>query len=413
MIMFWILAAMMLLGALCFLLPPLLRRETGYRAATEENGLAVYRHQRAELEADLAAGTLTGADYTDASQALTRRVVEEVIESGEQPLPIGSRKPSFRAAVAVVILVPLVAVLMYRWLGNPAGLELKAAQVAAPHDIASPEQIIAMVEGLAQRLKTTPNDAEGWAMLGRSYAVLQRYPDAVTAYARAVELLPNDAQLHADYADILGMSQERSLEGKPSELIQTALRLDANNQKALALAGTAAFNRKDFAGAVGFWEKLQRTLPADSNDAQAVDASIVEAKRAGGVASAPIGTAEARDTAGGQASISGVVELPAQLASRIASDDTLFIYARAETGSRMPLAILRSVAKELPKSFTLDDSLAMSPASRLSDHQRVIVTARISKSGNATRKSGDIESAEVPVNVGSSGVKIALERVVP
>jgi cytochrome c-type biogenesis protein CcmH len=414
MIIFWILASMMLLGALCFLLPPLLRREGhDMQPIGEQENLSVYRHQRVELDAELASGALTDAQHAEASQALMRRVAEEVGGSGEKQIAISPRKLSLWSSAAVAILVPLFAVLIYRWLGNPVGLDLKAAQPVASHDIVSPEQIVAMVEGLAQRLKTSPDDAQGWAMLGRSYAVLQRYPDAVTAYARAVELLPNDAQLHADYADILAMSQGRSLEGKPSELIQTALRLDANNQKALALAGTAAFNRKDFAGAVAFWEKLQGTLPLDSADAQAVAASIAEAKRAGGVSGATTNTAGAKPNVGGQASISGVVELTSQLAGRIGTDDTLFIYARAETGPRMPLAILRGTAKELPKSFTLDDSLAMSPASKLSDHQRVIVSARISKSGRAARQAGDIESAEMSVNVGARGVKLALERIVP
>jgi len=135
-----------------------------------------------------------------------------------------------------------------------------------------------MVEGLAQKLKSKPDDAEGWAMLGRSYVQLRRYGDARVAYARAAALSPNNAQLLADYADVFAMNNGRSMQGEPEKIIQQALKADPNNIKALALAGTAAFQRKEYRGAIEVWQKLLKLVPADSQIAQQVGASVSQAQ---------------------------------------------------------------------------------------------------------------------------------------
>ena len=102
-----------------------------------------------------------------------------------------------------------------------------------------------------------------------------------------------------------------------------------------------------------------------------------------------------------------------ELAAKVAITDTLFIYARAEGGSRMPLAILRVPAKELPKSFSLDDSMAMAPTAKISSAQAVIIEARVSKSGGATAQAGDLVGTSAAVKPGAQGLRIVIDKVFP
>jgi len=198
------------------------------------------------------------------------------------------------------------------------------------------------------------------------------------------------------------MTQNRSLEGKPEAIIAQALRLDPNQWKANALAGTLAFQRGDFAAATRHWERVKGAVPADSPVAQSIDASLAEARsRAQGAKAA---TAPA---------IRGTVSLSPALAASVAPGDTVFVFARPADGSRMPLASIRATTRELPLTFTLDDSTAMVASRKLSDFGEVMVGARISKSGNALPQSGDLEATPSSVKPGASDVKLVIDRRLP
>jgi cytochrome c-type biogenesis protein CcmH len=289
----------------------------------------------------------------------------------------------------------------------------------------SAQQFETLVGRLAARLKDNPEDAEGWMMLGRSYAVMGRFGDSSEAYANAVARVPNDAQLLADYADSLAMSQGRTLQGEPEKLLERALAVDPNNVKALVLAGTAAFDRNDRAGAIRYWERALSILPGESDMAQRVRASIAEAGGSAGKTQVARpaqaqGIAEAGGSVGkmqvarpaqaqGSASISGVVKLDPKLAGKVAPDDTVFIFARAAEGPRMPLAILRKQGRDLPVQFTLDDSMAMAPQMKLSAFPRVVVGARVSKTANATASPGDLQGLSAPVSVGAADIGVLID----
>lgn len=275
------------------------------------------------------------------------------------------------------------------------------------------EQIEAMTQKLANRLKQEPNDPTGWAMLGRSYAVLGRHAEALPAFKQALALKPDDPNLLTDYADALAVTNGRNLEGEPSQLIARALKIDPNNLKALSLAGTAAYLRRDFAGALRHWDKLAQVAP-DTDFVRQIQRGIDEARLQVGTP-APLAQAQgpgAAASTSGSASVSGVVTLSSQLAGKAAPDDTVFVFARAAEGSRVPLAILRKQVKDLPLKFTLDDSLAMSPAAKLSGSPKVIVGARVSKSGGALAQPGDLQGLSAPVSLGASGLAIEISQVV-
>ena len=420
MLIFWSIAALLVVVTLTVLLLPLIstRRRS---AAPDANAaaLAVYRDQKRALDAELADGVISAEEHEAAVAELSRRLGEEVDAPGERAPPASPRKRTWLFAVALLVLIPSAAFSLYALQGKPEAITSPGGERSA-HEV-SDQQILAMVDNLAQRLKTRPDDADGWVLLARSYQALGRYTEAADAYSRAEALVPDNTTLLADYADALAMAQGRKLSGKPAELAARALTIDPNHKKALALAGTAALEANDLGGAIGYYRRLLAQLPEGSDDAKQITAIIakVESAKSGGKGLPPSAPAPERApppalaSPGSNAAITGRVEISAALAPKVAVTDTVFIFARAVEGSRMPLAILRIPAKELPKDFQLDDNMGMASGAKLSATPTVIVEARISKSGNAMPQAGDLSGRSGLVKPGASGVKVTIDQVVP
>jgi cytochrome c-type biogenesis protein CcmH len=416
MMQFIVIAILMAVVALAWVLPALLRRRTS--AATVQgraSNLAILQDQLAELEQDLAARTLPQQQYQQAREDLERRAIEETRDAA--PSAAAAPAPAQWTAVALTLLLPLCAAGLYWQFGTPEGLTQAAANHSGAGKV-SQQDVEAMVSKLAARLEQTPDDAKGWAMLGRSYLYMRRPDQAVAANERAVSLEKNDADLLADYADALALAQDKRIEGKPLQLLERALKIDPTQWKALAMAGSEAFNRKDYKTAVAYWERLEQRTEPGSDFAREVASNIQEARELGGLKvsanATPAPKAEARpQPMAAGAGVDGSVTLSPGLAGKAAPTDTVFIFARAAEGPRMPLAILRMQVRDLPAKFHLDDSLAMSPAMKLSNFSDVVIGARISKAGSATPQSGDLQGASKPLKVGSAGVKIVIDQVVP
>jgi cytochrome c-type biogenesis protein CcmH len=401
--LFLILAAVLVVAVLLALAWPLLRPPAPSAVRAEASNLRLLREQLAELDAELAAGTLDADQHAVARAELQRRVLEETREA-----EVAVQARPGRASVLVLALaVPALAAGLYARLGNPEGLRADAP----PH--ASAADIEALVQRLADRMRAQPEDPNGWALLGRAYAGLQRWNESAQAFVEAVKRSPPDPQLLADYADVLAMSQGQKLAGEPEKLALRALALDPDHLKALALAGSAAFERGDALAALKHWERAKALAPAGSPFAEGLDGSIAEARAAAGV-SAPTPAAAQTAAPAPQAAASAAplrvsVRLAPALAGAVPPGATLFVFARAVEGPRMPLAIVRQPADAGPVQVQLDDSSAMSPALRLSSQQRVVVTARISASGSATPQAGDLEGQSGPVD--SSGfVELLIDK---
>ena len=418
MTVFAITAALLLIGALFFILPTLLRKEAGLNqhALSDEVNLAVLRDQLRELDADLVAGTIDATSYQSAKQELERRVAEDV-KPGAAMVP--GTAGAGMTAVLIGLAVPLLAVSLYLVLGAPAGLD-PTKVAAAPNDqthAVTEDQIVEMITALSKRLQTNPGDADGWHMLARSNSAVGRFGEAATAYGQLVKLVPGNAELLADYADTLAMSLNRSLLGEPEKIINLALSADSKNIKALALSGSAAFERRDYQGAVTQWTKILPLAPSESEIGRSIVTSINEAQKLAGqpvtmpqVTLAATQAAPAAATAANPASaeVAGTVELDAALRSKVSDTDTVFIYARAAEGPRFPLAVLRKQVKDLPTLFVLDDTMSMVPNAKLSNFPMVVVGARISKSGSATPSAGDLEGVTDPVRPGAKGLLIRI-----
>jgi cytochrome c-type biogenesis protein CcmH len=395
---FWLLALALVAGTLAWLVVPLLRR-TAHRDAPgdETAAAAVYRDHRRQLDADFAARTITEAERDVAVAELTRRFADELALPAPEE-PVASERPRWIASLVLVACIPVVAGVMYLSLGNPAAVSVPVA--SAPADPANDPQIVAMVDQLAKRLQANSDDGEGWALLGRSYRVLGRFDAAAMAYNEAARRLPPNAALLVDWAETIAQAQGRTLVGQPTELLNRAIELEPDNVKALALLGAAAMERNDRAQATALWTRLRNVLPPDSPQARQIDAALAQA-------------AGAPPPASGGKSVEGRVDIDPKLAKDVAPGATVFIFARDPEGGRMPLAAMKLAASDLPRTFALNDDMAMNPAATISKAASVVIEARVSKSGDVKPQSGDLAGTSAPVVPGARDVRVTIDRVVP
>jgi cytochrome c-type biogenesis protein CcmH len=342
---FWIAGAALAAVTLFAVLRPLLARREGRGVTRNDANTAVYRDQLRELDADLAAGTLAQVDYDSSRRELEARLLRDV--SSTEPDRPGKGRT---AAIVAGIAIPLCAAAIYLAIGSPAAI------------VSPQEHMEEMVARLAARLRENPNDA----------------------------------QLLADFADLLAMARGRSLRGEPEKLVLRALEIDPANLKALALAGTAAFDRGDYGVAAAYWQRMLPLVPADSEDARAIKENVGEALK----------------LASNAGKLRGKVEISPKLRERLQPEDTLFVFARAEKGPPMPLAAMKLRARDLPLEFSLDDSMAMAPGMALSKFPRVVVTARVSRSGQAVPQPGDLQGSSRPAANDAQSVRVLIDTVV-
>jgi cytochrome c-type biogenesis protein CcmH len=418
MTLFVALALALLALALWPLLSVLWRSRAGsVPTSPQQTNLALLREQRVQLDAELAEGKLTAEEHGQARDELARRVIEE-----SAPLDQGVRS-THRTATATTLLlaVPALAVGLYVWLGDWDAVRFEAEQAQQAASV-SDADIDTMVRQMTQQLESSPPgqtaDAPAWEMLARAHASRQRFADADKAYQRALALTPDNANLLADRADLLSLLQGQSADGEPMRLVNRALEIDPGHPKALALAGSAAYGRKDFVAAQAFWQRARERAAPGSPFAQGLESSL-EAARAGiaaqpgGAASLAAAPADPPRAVSGHPGVRGQITIAPELQAKLTPGDTLFVFARPVQGPRMPLAVMRVAATTGPLPFALDDSQAMAPELRISMHEQVVVEARISRTGQAMPQSGDLQGTSGPVASNSPQLLIRIDSVVP
>jgi cytochrome c-type biogenesis protein CcmH len=287
MLTFGIIVALFVLLIFWFVLPPLFQKTETKKTGLEASAnVIIYQDQLQELDADLKTGLIAEAQYQQEKEAIERRLLEDVKDRPALTRGV----PSMRTTLVVYVLsvfIPAGAVAFYLFVGNPkalssAGPANATASTMPPGGSMSPQQIAANVGKLSERLKQNPNDGQGWLMLARSYMMMERYSEAAGAYEHATTLNASDAGLWADYAEALALSNGQSLAGKPTDALNRALQLDPRNQKALDLAGSAAFQSGDYQKAMNYWQQLLKELPAGSEELRTVSDQIAQAKQLAG-----------------------------------------------------------------------------------------------------------------------------------
>ena len=430
---FSLLAALMLAAALAFVLLPLLRARADANAAKRR---AIEQAQRAgvmsEKEAQRKLAELGAPAATSASRAMP---------------------------AVLALLIPVLAILLYRTVGEPRALDpvwRDAVAATAPETAGTQEapDMEQAVSGLAERMKNEPDDLEGWMLLGRAYKSMERFEPAREALANAYRLAPENPDVLVEYAEALVLaSQSRRFQGEALELLTKAVELQPDSQRGLWLMGIAAYQAENYAQAVQVWERLLASLPADAEPRAALEERIADARQRGGLDRGEGSTGSPRtgtenpsvetelastspdairgaseSPSASPGSVRGepvephspvprltvTVDIAPELKSKIGASDVLFVFARAAEGPRMPLAIQRLPAAQLPVTVTLDDSTSMMPAMKLSLIPQVVVGARISKSGQATPQPGDFETLSAPLaNTHAEPIVLVIDRVVP
>jgi cytochrome c-type biogenesis protein CcmH len=407
-------AALLLVAVLALLLLPLWRAPKVSRAADRRHvNLAIFRDQLAELERDRSDGTLADRDFEQAKAELQRRLLEDVQPETVATTASSAEPGSRKTALALLVAIPLLATVGYALLGNPRALDPLQTQTRV-----STPQMEEMLSKLVAKLKKNPDDAKGWVMLARSYKALERLPEAADAYSHASALVDQDASMLSDYAEILSQMNGGKLQGKPSELIDRALKIDPEDPQSLFMAGVAAGERSDFTVAADYWSRLLAKLEPGSEDYSTLEDYIAKARQAAGqspVAEKKPGNEAkpATKSAAVGASIAGQVVLSPKLAAQAKPDDVLFVFARAEEGPRMPLAAIRATVAELPLTFRMDDSMALPGGRKISEFATVRIEARIAKAGKAQTSSGDLFGGASGVKLGSQGLKLSIDQIQP
>lgn len=400
MTVFILLAGLLVAGALLLLLRPLLGAgvRPGVEAEQAAVALTVLREQLAELESERAAGRIDAEAYARSREELERRALDE----GQAAAEVVEARPAKGWALGLAFVVPIAAVAVYMALGTPDGLDPE--KVAGKKGFSQAE-IADMVGTLAARLEQEPDNVEGWMMLARSYLVLEDYPKAAAAYEKLAALAPNEPDVFADWADVVA-AIKGTVVGDAEALAQKALAIAPDHPKALALAGTAAFQREDYAGAAARWEKILAQVPAGTDVERGIRGSINDARAKAGMAL--LGDGEGAAAAPTPLKLAGRLDIAAGLRDRLAAEDPVFVFVRGEAGGP-PLAALRFKGSDLPLEFSFDGVASMSGDVPVPD--RLMVAARVSKSGTPTATPGDLEGRTVGVAPDASGVALTIDQV--
>jgi cytochrome c-type biogenesis protein CcmH len=416
--LFWVAAVACVAIALAFVLPPLLRkREVAAKAARRDINIAVYRDQMKEMEADRANSLLSEEQYQVSKVELETRLAEDALSKADLTMaPVSSRRLGFTLAG----ILPIAAFGLYFVLGNPMSL-IAIAEAQANPPIAQGAQgehdIMQMIQKVEEKTKTDPNNVEAWVILGKTYAAVGHWPEALHAYEKAIKLQPDAPAIMTGYAEALAISNDRVLKGKPIELILQALEKDPNDLKGLELAGIYNFQEKNFAQAAYYMKHLYKLLPPESPYAQDILEAQKEANRLARGATTGLDNladpaAPKAAPAGPGATVHGMVDIAPALKAKLSDTDVVFLFARSAAGGA-PVAAIRSTAGKFPLEFELSDAMAMNPDNKLSNFKEVTLMARVSKSGQPMGAAGDLEGTLANVKIGSKDNKLVIDKIKP
>jgi cytochrome c-type biogenesis protein CcmH len=401
--------------------------------AHEQANAQVYRDQSADLAREHALGHLNDAEYAQAQEELKLRLRDDWVSGPVQAHGGVTHRPR-KTVLALCLMLPVCAVLLYGAWGSPMGLDPAALARSAPDEgpnaTVTPEKIAQMVGQLERRLQDEPNNVDAWVMLARLQRSQEKFPASEKSFAKALTLTPDD-DLAVERAEVVAQVQGGDFSGEPWAVINRILKANPNQNNALLLAGSASFSEGRFAQAIQYWERVRASLPPQSEDINALDSALAQARErlAPGRASAQLpdsGRASAQSAPSGgisaqpasppsvsNARIAGRVSLAPELVAQTSPSDTVFIYATPAQGGRMPLAIVRTTVAALPFDFVLDDSQAMGPQSKLSSASEVVLKARISKTGQAMAQPGELGVSLGPIKNPSNQLSLVIRGPLP
>lgn len=420
--LFFVIAALMVVVAVALVVFPIMRLRSVPTVQRDGQNIAIARERLSQLEEQVEAGLTTPGQADQEKSEIELSLLDDVGEV-ECELPVEQNNRGKWAGFAVAASVPVLAGVIYLVLGQPAALAPipipESTQASPPH---SGLDMATMVQRLEQRMVASPNDPEGWNMLGNSYVMLKRFDKAVSVFQKLRELVGDNPDLLVRQADALAMTKGGVLAGEPEELVARALHMKPDHPVGLWLAGIAAQQRGDIETALVYWQRAEPLFGGDPKSLAELQGMIAQAKN--DLADVDVVTQTKENNAASGTTIASAqdskgyvkvkVALHDSLQDQVSEQDTLFVLARVVSGPPMPLAVVRKQAGALPLTITLDDSMAMAPQMRLSNYKEVTIIAKVSKSGDARTKSGDLIGQVSPVSPGNDQwVNILISKQVP
>ena len=424
MLLFWILASLMILAALLLVVPALMRDRGSGRDEPGDANVALYRERLSELDRERDRGEIDAERYAALREDLERGLLADI---GETESPRAATHPAPHwMAMTIAVMVPVGGLAFYLWLGSPHGLDAREPPRTTVAGAEPTPPVEEMVASLAARLADNPADGDGWLLLGRSRVMLERFEAAIVAFERAHALLGDEPSLLVDWAEAEAAIAGNRFPASALGRLDRALELDPDHEKALWLGGFAAAQNARTDIAIARWERLRARQPAESREESIVTEMLAQLRGAAdttraarSAATESTQSAAATGPASGDASAHGArivaeVSLAPNLAVELGASEPVFVFARAPSGTGPPVAVARTVVGALPATIVLDESNAMVPSLSLASVDRVLVTARVARSGTANRTSGDVEGVSGPVAVADPApVEIVLSRIVP
>ena len=413
MLTFWLVALLMVVVALVMLLPAFWGRYQSTTTTFSEQNIKVARDRLTELKQQRAEKVISEEEYNQQRSELEQTLALDLNDSSQSDNAMLGDKRIIHVLI-LAFVIPVVSLSLYFSLGSPEVL-LQQGNSQRQQQVSSgqvPQHTMQeLITRLEKRLQENPADAEGWMMLGRTYMTLKRYSDASRAFEKVISQIGEKASVLLALADATAMSNNGQISGKPLELVEKALAMSPNEPTGLWLAGMGYEEQGRYRKAIQSWQKLLPLLK-DEQSKQKVNSMISRANSHLGdnPVEAPASTvATSQDK-----SILVNVDIAPALKNKIPSDTTVFIFARPKSGSRMPLAVVRKLVKDLPVQVTLNDAMAMTEATRLSQFNAVNVVARVSFSGSAMAQPGDYQSDTQVAEPGQKGmVKLLIEKQLP
>ena len=382
----------------------LLRERKPLTQASQANANAkVYRDQISDLDREHKSGHISDEEWQQSRDELSVRLLEDTAAVDDPAAK--AEMPAVWTAVVLAVAMPISAMGLYMWVGNPEALN--------PLALKSPDQVdqkdlAKLAQTLADRLQSQPDNLQGWVMLGRTYRTLENFDASLKAYDTALKLSADD-DLQLERIEVMAMQRQGLFEGEPWRVIREILQKDPQHFGALLTAGSASYAEGKYADALKYWEQARKPLDANNPDLPGLENAIATVRDKLGMP-----TKAAPAAAASALNVSGQISLSAALKAKVSPNDAVFVYATPANGDRMPLAIMKTTVSQLPLNFMLDDSTAMTPERKLSMAGEVLVKVRVSKSGNAMPQSGDLTGAsEGPVKVGAKGLKIEIKDQIP
>jgi len=417
MITFWIITVTMIAVAIAFVAPALLRKQQPNDSKEYRDGqnVTIAREHLADLDVELANGTLTQELYDQSKLEIEQTLLFDLEEQGVIAQQATSTTPGKVALIVSVIAIPLITVLLYFQLGTPELIVPKPTAQALPEGMPSIEK---MVGDLQKRLEKDPNDADGWYLMGRTMMMMKQYAAAAESYENTYKLVGDEPMVMLALADATAMAQGGNMVGRPEKLVFDAIAIDPNNTTGLWMAGMIAEEQGKDEEALNLWLRLRPLIGEMPSEVAQLDNFINRvANRLGKDISSQLESSSAMaasttDSIGG-AVVRVTIQLSDAFYAKVTGEETVFIYAKAMQGPRFPVAAARYQVKDLPVSITLDDSNAVMTTSKLSSFKEVRVGARVSFSGDAITKSGDLIGEMSNVMVGQSPVTVTINEVSP